>query len=248
MRLETSMSLTEQLRSDLDTLQRLRVYFAHQSVGSNILDGLASLAREAGIALRVDPPDQYTNAPGIWQGMAGRNGHPESKIQYFTDAMASLEARLPHVALMKFCYVDFSPSTNSETLFNSYQDAITSLQRRYPTVRFVPVTVPLTTRPSSLKDTVKRFLGRTVRKDEANARRAVFNDRLREAYKSRPLFDLARIESTRPDGSLESFKSRDGTAAAALFPGYTTDGGHLNELGRQLAATEFARVVASAAR
>ncbi|MGH9148193.1 MAG: hypothetical protein ACRD1Q_15895 [Vicinamibacterales bacterium] len=242
------MSLTEQLRSDLNTLQSLRVYFAHQSVGSNILDGLASLAREAGIALRVDPPDQHTNAPGIWQGMAGRNGHPESKIQYFTDAMASLEARLPQVALMKFCYVDFTPSTNSETLFKGYQDAMTSWQRRYATVRFVPVTVPLTTRPSSLKDSVKRLMGRTVRKDEANARRAVFNQRLRETYRGRPLFDLARIESTRPDGSLESFKGRDGTPAGALFPGYTTDGGHLNELGRQLAATEFARVVSSAAR
>ncbi len=182
------MSLTEQLRSDLNTLQRLRVYFAHQSVGSNILDGLASLAHEAGIALHVDPPNQHTNAPGIWQGMAGRNGHPESKIQYFIDAMASLEARLPHVALMKFCYVDFSPSTNSETLFKSYQDAITSLQRRYPTVTFVPVTVPLTTRPGGLKDTVKRFLGRTVRKDEANARRAVFNDRLREAVQEPSAF------------------------------------------------------------
>ena len=75
------MSLTVQLRSDLNTLQGLRVYFAHQSVGRNILDGLASLAREAGIPLRIDPPDQHADAPGIAQGIAGRNGHPESKIR-----------------------------------------------------------------------------------------------------------------------------------------------------------------------
>ena len=84
---------------------------------------------------------------------------PSPRFEYFTDAMASFDARPPQVALMKFCYVDFTPSTNPEALFKNYQDAITSLQRKYPTVRFVPVTVPLTTRPSSLKDMVKRFMG-----------------------------------------------------------------------------------------
>ena len=149
---------------------------------------------------------------------------------------------------MKFCYVDFTPSTNSAALFHRYQDAITSLQRKYPAVIFVHVTVPLTTRPNSFKDTVKRLMGRAVRKDEANARRTVFNEHLREAFAGQPLFDLARVESTRPDGTIESFRGRDGTTTAALFPGYTSDGGHLNELGRQRAAAEFVRVVAGAAR
>jgi hypothetical protein len=242
------MLLTEQLRADLTALQGVRVFFAHQSVGGNILHGLASLARQAGIALRIDPADQIADAPGIAQGMAGRNGHPDSKIQYFADAMARLEPRLPRVALMKFCYVDFTPSTNSDTLFQNYEDGIRSLQQKYPAVTFVHVTVPLTTRPSSVKDTVKRLMGRPVRKDEANARRAAFNRRLRETFERQPIFDLARIESTRPDGTLESFTSRDGIAAAALYPGYTSDGGHLNELGQQLAAAEFAHVVAAAAR
>jgi hypothetical protein len=242
------MLLTDQLRTDLNTLQASRVFFAHQSVGGNILDGLASLAREGGIALRIDAPDQVADAPGITQGIAGRNGHPDSKIQYFADAMRRLEARLPQVALMKFCYVDFTPSTDSDTLFHSYERAMTSLQQTYQAVTFVHVTVPLTTRPSSFQDTLKRLMGRPVRKDEANACRAVFNNRVRDAFQGQPVFDLARLESTRPDGTLESFSSRDGIAAAALFPGYTSDGGHLNELGRRLAAAEFARVVAAAAR
>jgi hypothetical protein len=169
-------------------------------------------------------------------------------MQYFADAFAKLEPCLPRVALMKFCYVDFTPSTNSDSLFRSYEDLITSLRRRYPEVSFVHVTVPLTARPTGLKDTVKRWLGRTVRKDEANRRRGLFNHRLRRTFRNETLFDLARIESTRPDGTLESFRGRDGTTIAALFPGYTSDGGHLNERGRDLAAAEFARVVAAAAR
>ena len=239
------MQLTEQLRTDLETLQAARVFFAHQSIGSNILDGLTVLAREGGVSLHINPPDRLGDAPGITQGIAGRNGDPESKIQYFADRMASF-ASVPRVALMKFCYVDFTASTNSDVVFQHYERAMRSLQQTYPSVTFVHVTVPLTTRPSSFKDTVKRLMGRPVRKDEANARRAAFNQRLRAAFKDQRVFDLARVESTRPDGTLENFRSRDGMAAAALFRGYTSDGGHLNEFGRRLAATEFARVVAAA--
>ena len=241
-----SMALTEQLHRDLGTLQGMQIFFAHQSVGGNILDGLAFLAKEARIALHIDPHDPYTDTAGIKHGKAGRNGHPDSKIQYFVEAIAALEHRLPRVALMKFCYVDFTPSTDSDALLQRYQDAIGLLQRKYPAVTFVHVTVPLTTTPRGVKDTVKRLFGRAVRKDEANARRTLFNERLRVAFRDQPLFDLARVESTRPDGTLESVKGRNGIDAVALYPGYTSDGGHLNERGRELAAAEFARVVAAA--
>ncbi|HEY7448369.1 MAG TPA: hypothetical protein VH702_09480 [Vicinamibacterales bacterium] len=241
------MQLTEQLRADLETLQAARTFFAHQSVGSNILDGLTVLAREGGVSLHINPPDQFGEAPGIAQGIAGRNGDPDSKIRYFSDRMASF-ATVPRVALMKFCYVDFTPSTNGDAVFQNYERAMRSLQHMYPSVTFVHVTVPLTTRPSSFKDSVKRLMGRPVRKDEANARRATFNQRLRAAFEDQLVFDLARVESTRPDGTPENFRSSDGITAAALFRGYTSDGGHLNELGRRLAAAEFARVVAAATR
>jgi hypothetical protein len=241
-----STALTDQLRKDLDTLQKIRVFFAHQSVGRNILDGLASLAQHAGIGIRIEAPDQGVDGPGITQGLAGRNGHPDSKIQYFVEAMASFDGRLPRVALMKFCYVDFTPSTDIDALFQRYQEAHASCQRKYPAVAFVPVTVPLTTTPTSLRDTVKRLLGSSLRKDEANERRTVFNDRLRATFKGQPIFDLAKVESTRPDGTLEHFRGRDGTVAEALFSGYTSDGGHLNEEGCRRAAAEFVKVIVSA--
>jgi hypothetical protein len=58
-----------------------------------------------------------------------------------------------------------------------------------------------------------------------------------------PVFDLARAESTFPDGSRSSvlLNSR---SIPTLVPGFTYDSGHLNETGRQAAAVELLRTLA----
>jgi hypothetical protein len=243
-----SMPITDDTRADLKSLASLRVFFAHQSVGRNILDGLASLANEGGAAVRIEPLDRKPVGPVIVEASAGRNGHPDSKLQFFGEAMATLGDELPRVALVKFCYVDFNPHTDVEALFLAYQSLMVPLQRKYPAVVFIHVTAPLTVRPGGPKASVYRWLGRGVWEDDANVRRAAFNDRIRSTFRNEPVFDLARIESTRPDGTQESFTSRDGQNTPALFPEYSVDGEHLNARGRRLAATEFAHVVATAAR
>jgi len=59
---------------------------------------------------------------------------------------------------------------------------------------------------------------------------------LRHAYVGRePFFDLAKLESTFPNGSQSTF-TKDGNIYAALVPDYTNDGGHLNEKGRRIVA------------
>ena len=45
-------------------------------------------------------------------------------------------------------------------------------------------------------------------------------------------FDLALVESTRPDGTREFFY-RKGVSYSALTPAYSDDGGHLNNEGRR---------------
>lgn len=40
-------------KGDLETIARSRLYFGHQSVGGNVLEGLASLAKEHGVRLRI---------------------------------------------------------------------------------------------------------------------------------------------------------------------------------------------------
>jgi len=109
------------------------------------------------------------------------------------------------------------------------------------------VTSPLTTadfgargRLDLLKGMLKGWLGRP----DDNARRAVFNQRLRAAFADRTIFDLAAIESTHPDGS-RVFYGRAG-AVEALAPEYTADGGHLNAFGRKVAARALLRILAGA--
>ena len=63
-------------------------------------------------------------------------------------------------------------------------------------------------------------------------------DQLRADHGSEPLFDLAGIESTLPDGTrCTQFLDRNRTPG--LIPEYTNDGGHLNDVGRAIVATAF---------
>jgi len=73
-----------------------------------------------------------------------------------------------------------------------------------------------------------------------------FNDMLIAEYSSRaPVFDLARAESTYPDGR-SCFVRQGSKTVYALAPEYTTDGGHLNALGRKWAARAFVAFLAEA--
>jgi len=60
--------------------------------------------------------------------------------------------------------------------------------------------------------------------------RGEFNRLLRERYAEDPIFDLAAVTSTYPDGRRETF-TLDGKTYESLVPAYTDDGGHLNAVG-----------------
>ncbi|MCK5076580.1 MAG: hypothetical protein KAR38_09400, partial [Calditrichia bacterium] len=74
-----------------------------------------------------------------------------------------------------------------------------------------------------------------------------YNELLKETFKDEPVFNLAKVESTYPDGSRESF-TQNGKTYYSLIRNYTYDGGHLNELGRQIAAKELMKVLAEAVK
>jgi hypothetical protein len=106
----------------------------------------------------------------------------------------------------------------------------------------VHVTVPLTTVEPAPKAWVKSILGRVTERD-AEVKRNQFNQKLRQTYTGvDPVFDLAEVESTRPDGSRTYF-SHGNDRIYTLVPEYTTDGGHLNELGRRVAAERLLHVL-----
>jgi hypothetical protein len=237
----------DNLRADLELLAAKRIYFAHQSVGANILAGVSELARGAGVSVRIV---QEASAAAVAADTFGHffvpeNGAPLEKLANFKAAMGS--GSPVDIALVKFCYVDINAATDVRALFAHYQAAIAELRAANPRTTFVHVTLPLTTEQTGVKALVKRMLGRAPYGTIENVRREQYNRLLRQAYGGRePLFDLAGIESTAPDGHRVTV-AWDGAVAPALAGAYTDDGGHLNERGRIVVAREFVKVLAAAA-
>lgn len=219
-----------------------RIVFGHQSVGRNVLDGVRALAAEAGVQIPINQTREAGPEPGIDHFAVGRNTDPLGKIKDFAAVIDADRANPPDVALMKLCYVDFPPSLDPAQIASAYCDTLDSLARRYPRTTFVAVTAPLTIVQGGLKAAVKRVLGRTPDGYEANARRAVFNEILRQRYADpQQLFDLAAIEAA---GTARV--SYEGRSVECLDPALTTDGGHLNAIGAQRAGAGLIQCLAAA--
>ncbi|MEW8211110.1 MAG: hypothetical protein AB2735_11665, partial [Candidatus Thiodiazotropha taylori] len=78
--------MSEQLITDLQTVQKARVFFGHQSVGNNIISGLQQLAEKSGFGLNiVDLASiQAESQPsGLLHGPIGENRKPVSKCRDF---------------------------------------------------------------------------------------------------------------------------------------------------------------------
>ena len=231
------------LAGQLQAVAERRIFFGHQSVGKNLLDGVEELAREAGVPLRVQEGGAL-GGPGVAHAYLGENQRPSSKIEAFERAVDG-DAAGAEIAFFKFCYVDVDASTDAQALFRRYQGALEALRERHPRIAWVHVTVPLTVTQAGVKASLKALLGKAPWGERENMRREAFNALLREAYGGKePLFDLARVESTRDDGSAQTFE-RDGRRHPALVPEYTDDGEHLNARGRRRAARALVEVLAS---
>lgn len=238
--------------SEASTAAGVRVFFGHQSVGGNVLGQVPAVYRANGRAepavLHVEAGVLELPAPpavgGFWvETLIGRNRDPLGKIADFDSRIRGGIGGQVDVALMKLCYVDFNADTDIETVFTAYRDTMAALERDYPEVTFIYATAPLTTEPTSTEGFVKELLGRT--RVSGNVAREHYNALIRAEYGGDRLFDLAAVESTRPDGTRE-VRGIEGEQHFALYGGYASDPGHLNETGSELAAAELVGVIARA--
>lgn len=230
----------------LDEAAALRVFFAHQSVGANLVDGLSGAYAAAGTRAppvvelsgepRVPPVLRDTRGGVFAHVLIGENGDPLDKIRDFDAWMRSGVAEEVDVALLKFCYLDVTATTDVNAVFAAYQQSIDALQRDFPDTLLVAVTTPLTTEPA-LGSRIKGLLGGSNPAPADNAARQRFNALLRSSYAGR-VFDLATLESTAPDGSRVTGTS-GGETYYALYGGYATDEGHLNRTTSQVAAARL---------
>ncbi len=221
--------LTEGARA---ALAARRIFFGHQSVGANIVQGIADL-----VAAGHGPALQIIGSGGAWpasggffaHGQVGTNGAPSSKTDDFARQVMERQGSRVDVAFHKYCYIDFTEGTDAEKIFAYYRDTMARLRATYPAVVFVHVTVPITVVQTGPKAIVKRTLGRAPGGYAENIRREQFNTLMRRQYEGRePVFDLAAIESADLDGRLQRFQF-NGQTGLALFPPYASDGRHLGE-------------------
>ncbi len=242
---DTSISLSKLDRvpdQAWTALARKRLYFGHHSVGGNILEGITELQT---LRTKITLPIQEVadpaaiGAPGLSHSGVGTNRDPDSKIRGFEELLATGAGQRLDIAFFKFCYVDIGADTDVNALFDRYTQSLDRLGRRFPNITFAHITAPLTVPLSGLKWTIKRMLGEPAWGYRQNGTRERFNDLLRNRFGSSGLvFDLARFESTRPDGVVESYRWR-GRANPSLARCYTADEGHLAEFGRRIIAREM---------
>ncbi len=234
---------------DLEAAAGARVFFGHQSVGANMISGIPPVYAEQGLtppeivdsAEAIDGEAFFENAP------IGENGDPAGKLAAFQQVLKGGVGDSVDVAFMKFCYVDITAATDVQALFDEYRTTMASLEQAFPDVTFLYVTTPIMTDQTGTKARVKAFLGRGDGSGPAdNAARERFNALMRQEYAGTGrLIDLAAAESTAPDGRRVT-GSFEGQTYYALYPGYASDPGHLNDVGSQVAAAEMLKVIAAA--
>jgi hypothetical protein len=235
--------------ADLRRLGGKKILFGHQSVGRNILDGIRDLeAGDPRFPLRiVEMPSPPALAPGCLTDVPiGKNGDPLLKTDHFAQLLRDGLGATVDIAFHKYCYVDFRRGgPGVAEVFEHYRATMSALEREFPRVTLVHVTVPLVSARPSVLERIGRIFGALPREEALNVLRDEFNALLRAEYGGKePIFDLARVESTRPDGRRETFRWR-GADYDTLVPEYTSDGGHLNEDGRRRAAESLLVLLAS---
>ncbi len=219
-------------------LSERRLFFGHQSVGGNVLDGVADvLADHPGIRLRVVQGKVPEPGGGFYHALVGRNVHPDEKTAEFVQLVdAGMAAG--GVAMLKYCYVDINEGADPRVIFARYRDRIAELKARHPDVLFVHFTMPLWEDEGFWLYHWGRARGFPMERDR-NVLRNEYNRLLLAEFGGRePVFDIAALESRGPDGRVHAFR-RKGRMVPTLAPEYTDDGGHLNAVGRRMIAEQL---------
>ena len=232
--------------ADLETVARTRVFFGHQSVGDAVLAAIPDLFAAHGVAA---PPIRRTRTrPGTAGGFVaetpvGDNGHPFRKMTDFDEVIRGGLGGSIDVAVLKLCYADVTPATDVTGVFAAYRDTLRAIERDFPGLACVGVTVALTTHPTLVHRVKQRLDGNEGYGAAANAARERLNQLIRREWGRDRLLDLAAAESTGADGSMASGRHR-GQRWYALHRDNAVDSGHLNRRGARLAALNWLSAVA----
>lgn len=225
-----------------EKLAKTNIYFGHQSVGFNIIDGIEEIIREndkINLIVTETSEKPESESYGFAHSQVGKNRYPYMKIDEFSENIQNGLGNSTDIAFVKLCYVDAYKDTDVNNIFKHYNETLSILREQYPKTTFVHLTMPIMVQEKGVKGKMKRLLGKHAMGYEDNLRREQYNMMIRNEYSGRePLFDIALIESTRSDGTREVYE-KNGEKYYALVPEYSSDGGHLNEMGRRVVAEQL---------
>ncbi|TAN33616.1 hypothetical protein EPN28_02290 [Patescibacteria group bacterium] len=215
---------TPTLAQKLSSLAKDRIWFGHQSVGAQILDGVNRVLEKnpnSGVSV-VEIARAADLRPGIiGNNNIGENEDPQSKLDAFAQKLRGGIGANVDLVLMKLCFVDFPGNLSFET----YQSTIAALQKEFPGVKFLHMTAPL---------------GEAGDAASHNDLREAWNDKLRKAYPAEQVFDIATLESMNNNGELCVNKADDGVNHLCLNQSWAeNDGGHVNTAGADMLAAKF---------
>ena len=212
------------VQSTMDAVGQQKWLFTHASVGGNMIDGMNSLhaadptryplvtVQTGDDGSRAEAPPSSTVAGTIYDCNRGNPGW-QTKITFLDDSVriAGWHDPAVTVVLNKMCYID----QDADALV--YLDSMAALETSYPGTTFVYMTIPLTTST-----------------DSENIVRNQYNAAVRSFCSSHGtlLFDIADMEAHDPAGTEYTFTS-GGQTYQRMYPGYSSDGGHLNATGSQ---------------
>ncbi len=108
-----------------------KIFFGHQSVGNNIIQGIRELESEdprlkLNIVKSADP--QAVSGPAFVEFELGHNGSPQSKLDAFAAVLNQGMGAQGGIAILKFCYADIDTSTDIQNLFAAYRNEMNAFE------------------------------------------------------------------------------------------------------------------------
>lgn len=223
-------------------LSKKKIFFGHKSVGYNILAGIQDIMEEIpAIKLSiVDEIDEKGPVNGyLYQKRIGDNGEPLQKIKNYENEIMRNYPNQFDIAMLKLCYIDIKANTSAHKIFNAYKESINRIEEKDTDIQIIHYTVPLTIVDKGIKANIKKLFGKKPNGLEDNMNRFQYNILVKKEFGEREhILDIAEIESSYMDGSRDMF-SYKGKQYYKLIDDYTTDGGHLNEIGRKKVAARL---------
>ncbi len=239
---ESTKRIADIPKSEWDKVLNKKIFFAHQSVGSNIIQGINELSDEyPWLKFNFTKSDEIENFNTSFFSHTniGKNTQPDTKTDEFKQILESDLLEKVDIAALKFCYVDFNQDTDVLKVFSRYKKAVESIRDKNPETIIIHFTVPLTTLQSGIKAWVKKIIGKPLGGFKSNIVRNQYNDFLVKEFSEKDMvFDVAKYESTLPNGQRSEYKDGANTYYS-LANEYTDDGAHLNKKGRKYIAEKF---------